>query len=461
MYRRQIQQLPESGSGASVPVIVESDSHAPAKGIYTETSSPTLSPVITPSPTYSIKENFIPSAQVSPIYPNTVNNMRTTNCGYFCKIMLSTGLKLSIKRQPELLLINHRKWQTFFGLRNTLLNQIGRGSACIGGGKGKQLACRRRLAGDSGCDFDDLQLQPVQYDLNNYQECEKFYSNEVRDEIWILKPGGSFHGRGITVHDGKNEVRNRYGQCKAGYGKRGALIAQRYVKDPVLIEGYKFDLRTYLLIGSTNPLVVFYHDGFIRKAGTKFSLFDLGNANAHVTNDVGQKGEDHFWGFHQLEEYLNARPVNASSEVQYGSRVMEELRSQAKRVSVYLAQTAVTEPGFRKSSGKFQLFALDWMVEKDGNSVKAWLLEANGNPLLTHYPKIDLTPDIWTSMVDLVRLIQVKPESIEGSFSVANQWKYLGWNLIWNELEATQAETLYEACKVVQYGEEENIIFGF
>lgn len=37
--------------------------------------------------------------------------------------------------------------------------------------------------------------------------------------------------------------------------------------DPALLEGHKFDLRTYLLVASLNPFLVFYHDGFVRRVG--------------------------------------------------------------------------------------------------------------------------------------------------------------------------------------------------
>lgn len=43
-----------------------------------------------------------------------------------------------------------------------------------------------------------------------------------------------------------------------------ATVMQRYIADPLLLEGHKFDFRIYMLIASTNPLIVYYHDGFLR-----------------------------------------------------------------------------------------------------------------------------------------------------------------------------------------------------
>jgi hypothetical protein len=51
------------------------------------------------------------------------------------------------------------------------------------------------------------------------------------------------------------------------------LLAQKYVSNPDLIEGHKYDFRIYLLIASTDPLIVYYHDGFLRLSMLKYDKF--------------------------------------------------------------------------------------------------------------------------------------------------------------------------------------------
>lgn len=63
------------------------------------------------------------------------------------------------------------------------------------------------------------------------------------------------------------------------------IIVQHYVKNPLLIGGYKFDLRLYVLVPSFRPLTVYiYREGLVRFGTEKFSLSNLNNRFAHLTN---------------------------------------------------------------------------------------------------------------------------------------------------------------------------------
>ena len=77
-------------------------------------------------------------------------------------------------------------------------------------------------------------------------------------KVWIVKPIGLSRGRGIFLTDNPIEL-----PAKDNNG-RGFLV-QRYIADPYLIRGRKFDLRVYLLITGINPLKFYiYKDGFMR-----------------------------------------------------------------------------------------------------------------------------------------------------------------------------------------------------
>lgn len=46
-----------------------------------------------------------------------------------------------------------------------------------------------------------------------------------------------------------------------------SFVIQEYIPNPLLIDGYKFDLRIYVLISSCSPLRIFvYNEGLVRLA---------------------------------------------------------------------------------------------------------------------------------------------------------------------------------------------------
>ena len=136
------------------------------------------------------------------------------------------------------------------------------------------------LAQDRGCALNDLRVMPATYDLRAEKQCRAlFATNHTR---WLLKPRHEGHGgegiRIVASGAAWRKMRAQYRRCPKH--NEFAFMAQAYV-DPFLIDGRKFDFRTYMLVASADPVTVFFNYGNLRR-----SLFAYGTHNraAHLTN---------------------------------------------------------------------------------------------------------------------------------------------------------------------------------
>lgn len=91
-----------------------------------------------------------------------------------------------------------------------------------------------------------------------------------------MKPIGKSRGRGIKVVSSLSEL-----------NYTDNIVVQKYILNPMLIDGYKFDMRIYVLVTSFHPLEAFvYREGFARLSTEKYTLdaHSIKNTFVHLTN---------------------------------------------------------------------------------------------------------------------------------------------------------------------------------
>ena len=80
-----------------------------------------------------------------------------------------------------------------------------------------------------------------------------------------MKPSGRSQGKGIFLFNKISQVSQWENYSAEPY------IVQRYINDPLLIGGKKFDIRLYALVKSYSPLTIyFYRGGFARFTHTRY-----------------------------------------------------------------------------------------------------------------------------------------------------------------------------------------------
>lgn len=112
---------------------------------------------------------------------------------------------------------------------------------------------------------------------------------------WIMKPTGKSQGAGIFLINKLSKLKRWSREAKASFhpaiGKESYVIS-RYIDNPLLIGGKKFDLRLYVLVTSFRPLKAYLlRQGFCRFCTVKYdtSVTELDNMYVHLTNVSVQK----------------------------------------------------------------------------------------------------------------------------------------------------------------------------
>lgn len=98
-----------------------------------------------------------------------------------------------------------------------------------------------------------------------------------------MKPNASSRGRGIYLIDDVNEI-----------DLDDSVVVSRYIPNPLLINGHKFDLRIYVLVTSFDPLRVYvFKEGLARFATEAFSTAGGKKSKfVHLTNySINKKHE--------------------------------------------------------------------------------------------------------------------------------------------------------------------------
>ena len=124
---------------------------------------------------------------------------------------------------------------------------------------------------------------------NEKREFQNHYAalveSEPKKNIWIVKPANLSRGRGIHLLD---DIRDLHIDDLS--------VISRYITNPLLINGHKFDLRIYVMVTSYDPLRIYvFKEGLARFASETYSSkIDKNNMFMHLTNYSINKKNDNF-----------------------------------------------------------------------------------------------------------------------------------------------------------------------
>ncbi|CAK9115362.1 Tubulin polyglutamylase TTLL11 (Tubulin--tyrosine ligase-like protein 11) [Durusdinium trenchii] len=108
-----------------------------------------------------------------------------------------------------------------------------------------------------------------------------------KSDTVIVKPEGGSQGDGIFLVQNSSDLRLKL-SAKPHFGAGFGALAQRYLPDPLLLDGLKFDLRLYVVVTAVEPLCAYLcREGLARFCTAKYETPTAANANEaymHLTN---------------------------------------------------------------------------------------------------------------------------------------------------------------------------------
>ena len=195
--------------------------------------------------------------------------------------------------------------------------------------------------------------------------------------IWIVKPSGLSRGRGITCIDQLNDI-------LSNIKSHNQTVIQKYIENPLVIKGRKFDMRQWVLVTNFNPLIVYLFDTpYIRFGAEEFHLDDFKNIFSQLTGNSIAKHSEKFenseiegdmWEIEQFREYLKQRE---------GKDVWPEIQNKIKKIVIYALQCAKHKIMKRKNA--FEILGFDIMIDERLN---VYLIEINLSPDWTYSTKV-------------------------------------------------------------------------
>ncbi|KAJ0036572.1 hypothetical protein NQD34_005249, partial [Periophthalmus magnuspinnatus] len=257
---------------------------------------------------------------------------------------------------------------------------------------------------------------PTTYRMDMREEREAFFSlqegRKNQRHMWICKPTGLNQGRGIFLLKSPEDVSAFRHKLQDGEANHKTLhhhrqpqkyIVQKYIQNPLLLKGRKFDVRSYLIIACTTPYIVFFRHGYVRLTCDLYDI-NTNNMSTHLTNQYVQKKnplysqlkEDTVWSMDSFNAYVNDRVAVAKGLPRDWVLGLFTKRMQQMMTQCFLSAKAKLDCRL----GFFDLIGCDFMIDEDFN---VWLLEMNCNPALHTNCSVlqEVIPNIVHETLDL------------------------------------------------------------
>ena len=124
-----------------------------------------------------------------------------------------------------------------------------------------------------------------------FQWESRLRSEQGIGDVWVAKTNHGSKGTGVRVLDGAHRTCDFIDAALQGSSQ--AVAVQKYVEDPLLILGFKFDMRMWVLVDMEYG-VFLYREGVLRLSSSIYDPDNLDDTFSHLTNHCIQTASPYY-----------------------------------------------------------------------------------------------------------------------------------------------------------------------
>jgi len=174
----------------------------------------------------------------------------------------------------------------------------------------------------------------------------------------------------------KDSFRKQFSDGSKCGQKKTPILIQEFNNPRMINTTHFILLRTYMLVASTNPTIVYYHDGF----WTVLPKIEIRNEARMKYNSFEDLYEQYpQFTYDRLEKIYNGNrnqsASNETRELEMNFWLDKFFRTDVQKSMIHLVK--MNDKNFLKHSGVFELFGLDFIMGEGG---KLYLIDVRASP---------------------------------------------------------------------------------
>jgi len=239
-------------------------------------------------------------------------------------------------------------------------------------------------------------INSIKKHINNYYRgIQKGYNREEGKERLISPGSSSLRNKNTNLYN-LDKIDNNYNNIrytnilsqkkdifdfknkKQPYNKyrSNIIVLQKYIENPLLYHGRKFDIRIWVLL--THDLKVYmFNEGHLKCCSVKYNL-NVSDNFSHLTNYSFQKYNNNFGKYEKGNE-VSFDDLQYNINVNYDNSVdfKKDIIPKIKKIIKFVFQSVKSKINGLNRNYTFEIYGFDFMLDYKFNP---FLIEVNLNP---------------------------------------------------------------------------------